>query len=112
MKKVLLSLAFIALWWACSNEAETTAKAQTVAQEEKAPDGKKIYKTYCVTCHGIAGDMGASGAHDLTQSTLSLEERVLVITNGRNLMTPFKNLLKEEEIQAVAEYTISLQKTE
>ena len=72
------------------------------------PDGEKIYKTYCVTCHGLYGDMGASGAANLTKSKLPLEERIKVVTNGRNTMTGFKSLLTPDKIKAVAKYTLEL----
>lgn len=84
-----------------SNSSSETAAAPKV-------DGEKIYKTYCVTCHGIYGDMGASGAFNLKTSTLPVEERINVITNGRKAMTPFKDLLTPEKIKAVAEYTMTL----
>ena len=85
---------------------KTTKK--TVAK--KKVDGKKIYRQYCVTCHGVNGDMGASGAFDLTTSKLTLDEKIAVITNGRNTMTPFKGLLSEAKIKAVAEYSETLKK--
>ncbi len=89
------------------NNGSSAAKNASTPQPKK-PDGEKIYKNYCVTCHGLYGDMGASGAHDLTKSELSLEERILVISKGRNTMTPMEGLLSEEKIKAVAEYTIKL----
>jgi mono/diheme cytochrome c family protein len=79
------------------------------AQPKKA-DGEKIYKQYCVTCHGLRGDMGVSGAANLTESKLKVEERVKVITNGRNNMASFKALLDKEKIKAVAQYTMTLTK--
>ena len=54
--------------------------------------------------------MGASGAFNLTTSELTVDERIAVITNGRNAMAAYKDLLKEEEIKAVAEYTMTLTK--
>lgn len=72
--------------------------------------GEKIFKSYCVACHGVKGNMGTNGAFDLTRSTLPLPERIEVITNGRNAMTPFKTLLSEEKIKAVAEYVEELRK--
>ena len=45
--------------------------------------------------------MGASGAFNLQTSTLSKEERIQVITKGRNLMTAFENLLSPEKIEAI-----------
>jgi mono/diheme cytochrome c family protein len=52
--------------------------------------------------------MGASGAFNLKTSALPVEERINVITNGRNAMTPFKDLLTADKIKAVAEYTMTL----
>lgn len=74
------------------------------------PDGEKIYKVYCITCHGMKGDMGASGAANLSASTLPLEGRIKVIGEGRNTMTGFKALLTPDKIKAVAKYTLELKK--
>lgn len=94
-------MAALSILFACSKKEKPGTVSASV-------DGEKIYKLYCVTCHGIYGDMGANGAFNLTASTLPLEERINVITNGRNLMTPFKDILSEEKIKAVAEYTLKL----
>lgn len=115
MKKVIIAIGIIALIWACSN-TETKSTANSSKKEEKTVaeakpkkiDGEKVYKQYCVTCHGLYGDMGASGAYNLQTSELSMEERIAVITNGRNTMVGLGNLLKEEQIKAVAEYTFKL----
>jgi mono/diheme cytochrome c family protein len=117
MKKWILFAALAAFVIACGNSSEEKTPASSTASAEKkeapkAIDGSKIYKQYCVTCHGLYGDMGASGAFDLTTSALTVEERVAVISNGRNTMTPFKDLLSPEKIQAVAEYTLTLKKEE
>lgn len=76
------------------------------------PDGQKLYKTYCVTCHGVNGGMQLNGARDLRASELGLEERISVITNGRNLMAAYKGIMTAEEIKAVATYTMSLREPE
>lgn len=116
MKKAIVFSLFAFAIWACGNSDSTTndtadSAATSAAEPTKpAPDGKKIYKQYCVTCHGLYGDMGASGAHDLTASELAVEERITVITKGRGAMTPFENLLDEDEIAAVAEYSLELKK--
>ncbi len=112
MKNILAFVIVAATIIACGNSnsnAGTTSAAKTTAAAA-GPDGEKIYKQYCVTCHGLYGDMGASGAHDLTASALTVEERIEVITNGRNTMTGFKGILNEERIQAVAEYSVKLKK--
>ena len=118
MKKWILFVAIAGFVIACGNSNEETASNSTASSSnsekpaKKAVDGAKVYKQYCITCHGLYGDMGASGAFNLTTSELSVEERMTVIANGRNTMTPFKDLLSEEKIKAVAEYTMTLKKEE
>lgn len=95
---------------ASTNDTAADSKldaGQAVAEVPKE-DGEKIYKTYCVTCHGLYGNMGGSGAFDLTKSALSLDERIQVITKGRNVMIAFESLMSEEKIKAVAAYTLTL----
>jgi cytochrome c6 len=72
------------------------------------PVGSAVFRNNCITCHGADGKLGLNGAKDLTASTLPLDGRIQIITNGRNLMTPFKALLSEAEIKAVAEYSLTL----
>lgn len=69
-----------------------------------------LYAKYCVLCHGQDGRRGLNGAGDLTKSTLPLEERIKQITLGKGLMTPYQGILTPEEIEAVAAYTMSLNK--
>jgi mono/diheme cytochrome c family protein len=109
MKKLIIILIVGAVVIACGNagnSADAGGAARTAAVDN--PDGAKLYKQYCVTCHGLYGDMGVTGAYNLQESKLSLEERVAVITNGRNTMTGFKTLLSEDKIKAIAEYTFKL----
>lgn len=67
-------------------------------------DGKKKYKLFCTPCHGMDGKMAINGAKDLTKVKTSLEENVAQIYHGKGLMTPFKGVLKDAEIVAVANY--------
>ncbi|MEM6321120.1 MAG: cytochrome c [Bacteroidota bacterium] len=97
--------------FACGGEPPREQKAdKKVAKKKKKVDGEKVFKQYCVTCHGVYGDMGANGAFNLATSELTVEEKINVITNGRNTMTSFKGLLNEAKIKAVAEYTEKLKK--
>jgi len=113
MKKTLIFAALAALVFACgssqddSRSSDASQNAQAVAAAE-GPDGEELYKTYCVTCHGLYGDMGASGAYNLKESELSLEERIAVVTKGRKAMTAFESLLDKDEIKAVSKYTMKL----
>ena len=92
------------------NQPERIDTLSTVGVSSPKPDGEKIFKIYCIACHGLDGNLGASGAAKLTESTLPLAERVKVVTNGRNAMTGFKALLKPDQINAVAKYTMELKK--
>lgn len=106
MSKYVVFLGLALCVWMCgSSEASSNQISKNTP-----PDGSRVFKVYCVTCHGAYGDMQANGAKDLTKSELSLDERILIITKGRNVMTPFENLLSEEKIRAVAEYTMTLKK--
>ncbi len=105
MNKTIFPLFIIAILLACGSPADP---ADSATASSNKLDGKSIYKNYCIACHGYYGDMGGSGAFDLTKSKLSLEERIKVIAEGRKLMTPFNGMLSEEKIKAVAKYVESL----
>ncbi len=109
MKQFLIFLLIIATIFACGGNHQSTSGSTSTTDSAEEINGEKIYKTYCVTCHGLYGDMGASGAYNLQESELSLEERIQVVTNGRNAMTGFKSLLSKEKIKAVAAYTFELE---
>lgn len=112
MKKTLLIFTVLSLFiFACGEDnSKKKLGSSKTAKTEKKVDGSKVYKKNCVVCHGSKGDMGASGAHDLTASTLSLEERIAIVTKGRNTMVGFENILSEEKIKAVAEFSMTLKK--
>lgn len=75
------------------------------------PDmGEALYKKYCTLCHGTDGKKGFNGASDLTASKLNLEERILIIKEGRGLMTPYKEILSPLEMKSIAQYTLKLKK--
>jgi cytochrome c6 len=96
---ILIGIFAIILFLACGTAS---------GDSQEAPDGQKLYKTYCVTCHGVNGGMQLNGARDLRASELGLEERVSVISNGRNLMAAYKGIMTADEIKVVATYTMGL----
>lgn len=117
MRQLLFLLVLGLFVVACGGDDKSDSKKVAVKKTKPKPaakkaDGEKIYKQYCVTCHGVYGDMGASGAFDLTTTKLTTDEKVAVVTNGRNTMTPFKGLLSDDKIKAVVEYTETLKKEE
>ena len=71
---------------------------------------KNLYKQNCALCHGVKGKLGLNGAKDFALSNLTIKEKIEIITNGKDKMLPFKNLLTEEQIKALAEYTSTFKK--
>lgn len=67
---------------------------------------KETFKQYCALCHGMDGALQLNGAKVFSESRLTLEERVTIITEGKNTMTPFKSILGEEQIRELAKYTM------
>lgn len=94
----------------CGEPGKKETKKAIVPKAAKKPEGYATYKQHCVLCHGMKGDLGVNGSGDLTASKLTLEERIEIITNGRNTMMPYKNVLKKEEIASVAKYLETLKK--
>ena len=101
MKKLIVCSTLAVLIYACSNKPGQ-------APANMAADGPKIYKQYCVVCHGPDGKLGLNGAKDLTISKYTEAERIVQVTEGKGAMTPFKNILAPEEIKAVVAYTLTL----
>ena len=56
------------------------------------------------------GSLKLNGAKDFSESTLNLEERINIITEGKNTMTPFSGILTDEQIKSLAEYTLKFSK--
>ena len=104
----VLAFATISLW---SVLPDTIA----LAEEEDRPvikvprgGGRDLFQN-CVLCHKYDGRGGPSeGGHgaDLRVTKLTREEVIQVITNGRMSkgMPPFKGLLEEEKIEALATF--------
>lgn len=107
MKNILLLVAFgltilMLSLYSCSDNSGSTSSSVPAAL------GASTFKKYCTSCHGADGKMGLNGAANLAISTLTKDEAVQVITNGRKLMAPYKSILSAEEIDAVAGYVLTL----
>lgn len=114
MKYIILCfLSFIML--SCGNSESNKSTSGTEAKIVKSTidlslNGEELFAKHCKLCHGIKGNLQLNGAKDLKESVLTLEERVILITNGKNAMTPFKNVLSKEEIEKVADYSQTFSK--
>lgn len=96
-----------------SKKQGATANSATVPANENGPqvvDGKTVFESRCVSCHGADGQLGLMGAPNLATSELDATGRIEIITNGKGAMQPFGGILTEEEIQAVATYVEKLKK--
>ncbi|NJB85013.1 mono/diheme cytochrome c family protein [Lewinella marina] len=113
MKRLLPLFLLTLIMLACGGGEETTSEAPAAETPAVAAaqdiDVKKIWKIRCIACHGLYGDMGTNGAANLQESTRDLAYRVNIITNGseNGIMTPFKDILSPEEIEAMAKYTMT-----
>lgn len=93
--------------------AEMSKKQKPKSMEsisESNVNGQEIFNASCVACHGSDGKLNLMGAKDLSQSVMSLDERINIIKNGKNAMTPFEGMLNEEQINAVATYVETFKK--
>jgi mono/diheme cytochrome c family protein len=76
-------------------------------------DGKLLFTNQCVSCHGPKGDLGNSGAKDLTKSKLDEAAVLKIIKEGKGTMPPFEYLLTtEKEREAVVQHVMSFRKEE
>jgi len=74
---------------------------ENMASEEAA---KLIFEDQCSNCHGMDGRGVLSGAKDLTESTLPIQEKIEIIKSGKNAMIPYEKKLSAQQIKYIAEY--------
>lgn len=96
------------LFTSCGEETASPTTAASVTQQ--GPSAERIYQTMCALCHGPDGTKAYAGAEDLSESTLSMDERVAIIRYGKGTMVPFGERLSDEEIRSLAEYLETLRK--
>ncbi len=80
------------------------SEAQTLLLQ--AGDAEEVYLQSCSSCHGPDGEGGVGPS--LQQSTADLEAQLSIIRFGSRVMPGFSADLTDEELQAVAEYSVSL----
>ncbi len=69
---------------------------------------KKLYDVKCALCHGYDGAQQLAGAKNLSESTLPKVDVVLRIKEGKGSMPPHKDVLTEEQIDAIADFVMTL----
>jgi cytochrome c553 len=79
------------------------------APANEQADGKYLFEHNCIYCHGTDGKKSYREAADLSLSVKDAAKVTAVIKNGSNNKMPaYGGLLSEKEIQAVADYIITL----
>jgi cytochrome c6 len=109
-RKLMASIAIASVLWvlgSCGKGESSKTHNPAASPDSK---GAQVYMQYCVSCHGKDGKLGLSGASNLMVSVLTKPEVKEVVTNGRRLMSPFKDVLKEDEIDAVSDYILTLRR--
>lgn len=112
MKQSFFLLLFALILVACGGGEDAPSEAPMAKGKEpkKEINVKKLWKVRCIACHGIDGSMGTNGAANLKESDKDLDYRINIITNGseNGVMTAFGEILDEDEIKALAQFTLDL----
>jgi mono/diheme cytochrome c family protein len=109
LARIALGAAAAVLFGAASASAnEEAAKVLTEIGEKYQMDMKKLFATNCSWCHDGFGMDGGKGPK-LAGTSKSQQQVFNQIANGKSGYMPgFKKTLKEEQIQALAEYIKAL----
>lgn len=115
----LLSFVLIVAAYGLAEMSKKVEKKEVVLEDKADPaseeynqlaHGKAIFATYCIECHGNDGAKGASGAKNLMTSELSMDQTKEIINYGKNNMMKYEGILTQKEIDAVANYVMTLRK--
>ena len=100
---LLSGLTLAALLIGCGSPGDCGA-ADDPGQVIPEVEARALYIRKCSLCHGEDGKLMASKSPDLSVSTMTLAERVALITYGKGTMPAQKGILNKAEITAVARY--------
>jgi quinohemoprotein ethanol dehydrogenase len=85
----------------------TPATTSTAPAPSQAASGEKLFSDNCESCHGTNGAGGHIGPNlqksSVAESLAKVEKQV---RNGGAVMPPFKGVLSDEQIDAVAHYVV------
>ncbi len=88
--------------------AEVYSKRKGIAADSNgassiaSDDGKRLYEANCRLCHGDDGKLGASGARDISTTSLDVAGIKAVILKGKGMMNAVP--VTEEQAKAIAQY--------
>jgi mono/diheme cytochrome c family protein len=109
-RKLVLILGFLIGLFSCSWNGSVEIQKGTT-QKKRPQSGESLFLQHCAICHGEDGQLGASGAKNLTLSKLESNGIVQLIKKGKNAMPAMKELLgTEENIALVTSHVMKLRK--
>jgi len=83
------------------------SNAQDAAKAEQVKRGATLYAKNCESCHGV-NMIGPPWAIDLATFPRDRPDRFMdSVTNGKNTMPPWGDVLKPDEIQALWAYVLT-----
>src|SRR5690348_924420 len=99
---VALSIAFAG----CAKKSEPTPAAQTTTSDSSSAAAVTLFKANCVSCHGdnLEGRVGPNTNLTKVGARKTKDQIVAQIKNGGGGMIPFQGRLKDDEINAIAEW--------
>ena len=78
-------------------------------QDDSAETAKNLYIIHCSRCHGVSGDLGASGSKNLKLSVFSKEEIQHIIKNGKDVMPAYNDILNsDQKVSDISDHVLSL----
>lgn len=99
-------ISLIALFVVAASSCSKKTSAPTT--EKKKIDGMAVFSANCARCHGADGMTGR--APNLSQAKGAKADLVNTITMGHGHMPAFEDKLSKDEIDAVADWVLSIRK--
>ena len=100
-------ISFLLVFTSC----KPSSKKCIACEAEQAVSGLSLYTYKCESCHGPKGDLGVSGARDLSKSKLREEEIREILMEGKGAMPPALELVEEpSHMDSVVKYVQKLRK--
>lgn len=69
---------------------------------------KKLFDVKCALCHGSDGRQQYAGAKNLAESTMTRDEVMDRIREGKGAMPPQKDVLSDQQINALSDFVMTL----
>ncbi len=108
--KVLALFSFLMLIGAYGLAEMSKKRANKV--DASGISGKELFEANCARCHGADGKAGLMGSKDLSKSKMDINEMMVIISEGKGLMTPYRDQLTEQQILEIARHVGTFQTPE